>query len=162
MKTYHIASGIIRKNDTMLMIQQGADDEKPYWFIPGGVIEAGETIETALKREIQEETGIISVQIGKLAYIVQVISDQHQTMAFVFDVPDYAGDLTPNDPDNLIHDSRWMRVSEAIHHADAILWLSMKQPLVAYLRGEAPHGTIWQYRQHGELEYELLSCLPSK
>jgi hypothetical protein len=38
----------------------------------------------------------------------------------------------------------------------------MKQPLIAYLQSQVPAGTLWQYRQHGEFEYELVSRLPAQ
>ncbi len=162
MKTYHITSGILRQNDTILMIKQGRADETPYWFIPGGMIEQGEHIETALKREIQEETGIVATHIGNLAYIVQVISHSHQSMIFVFDVTHFMGILTPDDPDNLIHDVQFMPTQTVIQELENVQWISMKQPLIAYLQSQAPAGTIWQYRQHGEFEYELVSRLPAQ
>ncbi len=36
------------------------------WQFPGGMVELGEDLVTALKREVQEETGIV-VSVGKLA-----------------------------------------------------------------------------------------------
>jgi ADP-ribose pyrophosphatase YjhB (NUDIX family) len=30
---------------------------EPYWYLPGGAVEHGETLETAARREAQEETG---------------------------------------------------------------------------------------------------------
>lgn len=162
MKTYHIASGILRQEDTILMIKQGKTDETPYWFIPGGMIEPGEHIENALKREIQEETGMIATHIGNLAYVVQVISHTHQTIAFVFDVTHFVGILAPDDPDNLIHDIQFMPVHAVIQELDRVAWLSMRQPLMSYLQSQSSAGTIWQYRQHGEFEYELVSRLPAQ
>jgi len=39
--------------------------EKSYWDFPGGRINRSEDIEKALKREVQEETGITDVVIGE-------------------------------------------------------------------------------------------------
>ena len=51
------ASGIIIKNNEILLIHRIRDD-KEYWVIPGGSIEQGESIEQALDREILEELGV--------------------------------------------------------------------------------------------------------
>ena len=161
MKTYHITSGILRQGDTMLMIKQGSIGETPYWFIPGGVVEHGELIEIALRREFQEETGVTVLDIGKLAYVVQVISETHQSLIYVFDVISYTGDINPNDPDNQIYDAKFMPIQEAIHALDGVSWLSMKQPLIAYLKSHVPSGAVWQYRQYGESDFELISRLPA-
>ena len=55
----------------VLMIHvQGADDPQPYWSLPGGRVEKGETAEAALIREVAEETGLHIDTVGVMAYAV--------------------------------------------------------------------------------------------
>jgi len=51
------ASGIVIKDDKVLLIHRIRDD-KEYWVFPGGSIEGNETIEEALGRELSEELSI--------------------------------------------------------------------------------------------------------
>jgi 8-oxo-dGTP diphosphatase len=58
-KLIYVAVGILKRNNTVLVAERPAD--KPYagyWEFPGGKIEANETAEQALKRELHEELGI--------------------------------------------------------------------------------------------------------
>jgi 8-oxo-dGTP diphosphatase len=49
---------IIRRN-SILLVQRGRNPLKGYWSLPGGLIETGEKIEDALRREVLEETGLV-------------------------------------------------------------------------------------------------------
>ena len=54
------AHALIRNegNKILLLKRSDRNDYKPgYWDIPGGTVEAGETVEEALKREAKEEIG---------------------------------------------------------------------------------------------------------
>jgi len=42
----------------VLLIQRGTEPHKGRWSIPGGLVELGETVLDAVRREVQEETGI--------------------------------------------------------------------------------------------------------
>ena len=50
--------GILAKNTFILLIQRGRDPYKNKWALPGGFINLDETLETACKRELLEETGL--------------------------------------------------------------------------------------------------------
>jgi 8-oxo-dGTP diphosphatase len=49
---------LIFKGSRILMVERGGNPLKGYWSLPGGLVEAGETLEAAVKREILEETGL--------------------------------------------------------------------------------------------------------
>jgi len=51
----HVASGIMIKNKKLLA---GRSRNRPFFIIPGGKLEPGETSEHAAIREIQEEFGV--------------------------------------------------------------------------------------------------------
>ena len=55
MKKIEVVAAIIRKGDKIFATQRGYGEWKDWWEFPGGKMEAGETPEEALKREIQEE-----------------------------------------------------------------------------------------------------------
>ena len=55
MKQIEVVAAIIRKEDKIFATQRGYGDFKDWWEFPGGKMEAGETPEEALKREIREE-----------------------------------------------------------------------------------------------------------
>ena len=55
MKQIAVVAAIIRKGDKIFATQRGYGEWKDWWEFPGGKMEAGETPEEALKREIREE-----------------------------------------------------------------------------------------------------------
>lgn len=63
MKTIEVVAAIIQKDGKYFSTQRGYGEFEGLWEFPGGKIEPGESHETALKREIEEELGIdISVK----------------------------------------------------------------------------------------------------
>ena len=81
-KVLHIevVAAIIRKGDKIFATQRGYGDFKDWWEFPGGKMEAGETPEGALKREIREE---LSTEISVDEFLCTVEYDYpkfHLTM----------------------------------------------------------------------------------
>lgn len=58
MKTIRVAAAVISENGKILATQRGYGAYKDFWEFPGGKIEAGETPEQALIREIKEELAV--------------------------------------------------------------------------------------------------------
>lgn len=57
------------KDGRVLLAQR---DNLPFegaWSLPGGTVEAGETIEQAALRELEEETGVVAKPIGLATYL---------------------------------------------------------------------------------------------
>ena len=80
MKQIEVVAAIIRKGDKIFATQRGYGDFKDWWEFPGGKMEAGETPEEALKREIREE---LSAEISVDEFLCTVEYDYpafHLTM----------------------------------------------------------------------------------
>ena len=55
----HLGIGVILLNpDGHILIGKREGSHAPYWSIPGGYLETGETFEAAAIREVKEETGL--------------------------------------------------------------------------------------------------------
>lgn len=58
MKKIEVVAAIIHRDGAYFATQRGYGEFEGMWEFPGGKIEPGESRESALKREIQEELGI--------------------------------------------------------------------------------------------------------
>jgi 8-oxo-dGTP diphosphatase len=50
--------GVVIDNGRALLIRRGSEPMKGQWSIPGGTLELGESLESGVVRELQEETGL--------------------------------------------------------------------------------------------------------
>ena len=65
MKTVRVVAAVIRDGDRIFATARGYGEYKGWWEFPGGKIEAGETPEKALVREIREELDT-EIRVGAL------------------------------------------------------------------------------------------------
>ena len=70
MKSIEVVAAIIQDGDRIFATQRGYGDFKDWWEFPGGKMEAGETPEQALVREIKEELSA-DIKVGKLLHTVE-------------------------------------------------------------------------------------------
>jgi 8-oxo-dGTP diphosphatase len=165
MLSFHlVVAALIRLGEEVLLVQQqGPHDPHPTWALPGGVVESGELLSEALFREVYEETGLQVREIGNLVYVVQVEGEQlaGSSLAFVFDVSDWQGEITVGDPAGLVRSAGFVPLKEAISRLEMLPWRAMSQPVAAYLKGEAVRGATWLYRLSDSGEQELVAVLPA-
>jgi 8-oxo-dGTP diphosphatase len=162
-ETYLVVAGLISEGDKILLVsQKGDSDPAPSFALPGGRVEPGELLTDALVREVREETGLDVIAIGPLLYSLQLVNAQEaaQTLAYVFHVAEWRGALRTADPDGFVRAVGFYPRAEAIMLLEQTLpWRQMREPIVAYLRGEAQAGAVWLYRAGLGDECELVERL---
>lgn len=70
MKSIEVAAAIIKEQNKIFATQRGYGDQKGGWEFPGGKVEAGETPQGALIREIKEELDT-EIEVGELIDTVE-------------------------------------------------------------------------------------------
>ena len=93
-KIVEVAVGVLIQpdGDFLLTSRPPGKVYEGYWEFPGGKLESGETVEQALRRELQEEIGI---SIGSVeAWKVETVDYPHALVRLNFcKVFDWSGDL---------------------------------------------------------------------
>lgn len=75
----------------LLLVRRAHEPHAGLWSLPGGRVEAGETLEQAVRREVAEETGLV-VRVGAVAGRIRIPAAD-----VVYDVVDFL--CTPDRPD---------------------------------------------------------------
>ena len=88
----HVAVGVIHNRPGEILISKRHDHahQGGLWEFPGGKVEPGETVETALKRELHEELGIQVAESTPLIQVRHRYDDRH-VLLDVFEINDYRG-----------------------------------------------------------------------
>ena len=103
MKSIRVVAAVIRDNDRIFATQRGYGNYKGWWEFPGGKIEAGETPQEALKREIREELDTL-VEVGDLIACVEYDYPEFHLSMDCFWCTVLEGNLHLNEAE----DARWL------------------------------------------------------
>jgi len=143
-----VAAAILmdRQGRVLLVANDWSRRGRVRYTLPGGTVEAGETLPEALKREVREETGLWVRGIEHLAYVIQVedARKHERTLAMAFRAT-YDGLLNPRDPDGHIVEARFFTPEEVAAKLEE--HRPLREPLLDYLRGE--RGRFYAYGSWG-------------
>ena len=76
---------IVVDADRLLLVQRGHEPGRGLWSVPGGRVERGESLASAVERELAEETGLIG-RCGPLVGWLERIGDDFHFVIFDFEV----------------------------------------------------------------------------
>ncbi len=91
---------VIFRGEEVLLVRRGQEPAKGSWSLPGGVVEVGESLEAAILREVQEETGLAVKILGITAVLERIYRDDDNKVPYHYVLIDFAceylsGDLSP-------------------------------------------------------------------
>jgi mutator protein MutT len=81
----------------VLLIKRGKEPLRGRWLIPGGTVELGETLEEAVVREVEEETGI-AVRPREVVLVFDRIHLEAGAVRYHYVIVDYLCDHISGDP----------------------------------------------------------------
>lgn len=80
---------LIFENGKLLIVERGKEPLKGYWSIPGGIVEAGEKLEDAIRREVLEETGLQVEPLSIFEVFERILPDSESRPEYHYVLIDY-------------------------------------------------------------------------
>ena len=121
MKIVRVVAAVIRDGDRIFATARGYGEYKGWWEFPGGKIEAGETPEEALVREIHEELDT-EIRVGELIDTIEYDYPTFHLGMDCFWVEVVAGRLVLKEA----ADARWL-TRETL---ESVQWLPADQTII--------------------------------
>ena len=81
--------GVVLIDGRVVLIRRGKEPLRGRWVIPGGTVELGETLQDALVREMQEETGLL-VRPREVVLVFDRIQREGPSVEYHYVIIDYA------------------------------------------------------------------------
>ncbi len=133
---------LIFKNDHVLLVKRGHNPGKGEWSIPGGMVEVGETLADAIKREVKEETGLDVNPVKLVKTLERIFHDEEGRVQYHYVLCDFLCEIVSGDPC-------------AASDADDVLFIPIRE-LIAYrvapitrdVIAEAFHDTLEHHVYH--------------
>jgi ADP-ribose pyrophosphatase YjhB (NUDIX family) len=74
---------VVRDGDALLLARRAKEPNHGKWIFPGGKIELFESIESAGRREVQEETGLY-VEMGEQIGAFEILNPPHEHRVIIY------------------------------------------------------------------------------
>ncbi|WP_249028639.1 (deoxy)nucleoside triphosphate pyrophosphohydrolase [Tannockella kyphosi] len=125
MKEIQVVAAIIENNGKILATQRGYGDYKGFYEFPGGKIEANESKEEALVREIQEELNVV-IEVGE-----HLICVEYDYPAFHLKMDCFFSKIVQGNIQLLEHlDAKWLSKQQY----DTVPWLEADIEIIELLK----------------------------
>ncbi len=113
-RPYLAVSAAIIRDGRVLVTRRARGPAFDIWTMPGGVVEAGETLTEALKREILEETQITIEPVALAGHREVVVRDTAGRVSRHFVIMCFASRWIAGEPklNEELSDARWLRPAE--------------------------------------------------
>ena len=105
---------VVFKDERVLLVRRANPPSKGVWAIPGGGIQAGETLQSAAEREIREETGVVIRARDPIFVFDAIERDDHGAVKYHYVIIDLSADYVSGEPiagDDAV-DARWISRDE--------------------------------------------------
>ncbi|MCS7002208.1 MAG: NUDIX domain-containing protein, partial [Dehalococcoidia bacterium] len=148
-----VVAAIVRRGVDVLLIREEAEQvDEPYWSVPSGLVGPGELVTEALARIVQDATGLRVASAAGLIYTAQCDHPTAPYFLVALEVRAWYGSV--NRPED---DARFEPPLNALLRLDRAPLRVIREPLTAYLRGEAQPGAAYCYRQSPAGETTLVA-----
>jgi ADP-ribose pyrophosphatase YjhB (NUDIX family) len=110
-----VSAAIIR-DGRVLVAKRNRGPTYGLWTLPGGVVEAGETLGEALVREIAEETGMVIEPVVLAGHREAMQRDQHGKVERHFVILCFAARWIKGEPvlNEELAEAKWLRPAEIV------------------------------------------------
>jgi ADP-ribose pyrophosphatase YjhB (NUDIX family) len=85
---------LIFERGRILMAQRGKPPLMDQWSLPGGLVEVGESLENAVRREVREETGLEVKPLGVLEIFERIMRNAGGAAEYHYVLLDYICHVT--------------------------------------------------------------------
>ena len=108
-----VSAAIIR-DGRVLVARRARGPALGIWTMPGGVVEAGETLVEALKREIEEETSLIVEPVALAGHREVMVRDEDHRVSRHFVILCFATRWVSGEPrlNEELAEARWLKPEE--------------------------------------------------
>ena len=80
---------LIFEGGKLLLVERAKEPLKGYWSLPGGIVETGEKLEDATRREVREETGLEVEPAAMFELFERIMPDAEGLVEYHYVLIDY-------------------------------------------------------------------------
>lgn len=142
--------GLVVRDDSLLVVRMTYGPSKGRYMVPGGLLDAGETLDAAAVREVREETSIEARPLGIVGLRSRVMGLNNDTYVLWL-LEHLSGEPTPDGRE--IDDCRFLPWDELAARDDVVY-------LVKYFAARLAAGQVTPHAHVTDYDYQFPGTTP--